>query len=495
MNLQRSLHQLLVNWIPGQVMPTAYDTAWVARLGEINSAMSNAALHWICNHQLPDGSWGAPEPMYYHDRVISTLAAMTALCRRGRRASDRKQIEMGLCALERIAGGATRGLMADPNGATAGFESIVPTLVAEAEQLGILEHQGDRILGRLSRLRAAKLARLNGRVINRFITLAFSAEMAGPDLLHLLDLDNLQEKNGSIAYNPSSTAYYALHIRPGDPAALKYLESVIHEDGGAPIAAPFDVYERAWVLWNIALTGSLNSQTLHLCQPHLKYLQAAWQSKKGAGFGTGYSIQDGDDTSLVCSVFHQFGLPVDLDAVFRYEEEQQFRCFDLEVNPSTSTNVHFLDIFHRLGFDRQHPAVQKILKFLHSTQVDGSYWFDKWHTSPYYTSAHAVIACVLYDPSLAESAVQWILNNQNEDGSWGYYAPTAEETAYALQALAIWRQHGGDVSRKVFRKGQVWLEDHMRPPYPALWIAKTLYYSEWVIQSEILSALLLCDQI
>ncbi|RPJ47493.1 MAG: cyclase, partial [Chloroflexi bacterium] len=207
MELQNELKRLLIEWQPGRVMKTCYDTAWVARLGDVDPQMSKAALSWICENQLPDGSWGAPAPMYYHDRVISTLAAMLALTRQGRRSQDRKQIELGRAALERIAGGATQGLMADPNGATVGFEMIVPTLIAEAEGLGILQHQGDRILGRLTRLRQAKMARLNGYRVSRNLTIAYSAEMAGPDCQFLFDLENLQEPNGSVAHSPSATAY------------------------------------------------------------------------------------------------------------------------------------------------------------------------------------------------------------------------------------------------------------------------------------------------
>ena len=489
-----ALINMLSGWKPGKVMQTAYDTAWVARLGGLDIAMSNRALNWICENQLPDGSWGAAKPLYYHDRVISTLAAMTALCRRGRRASDHQQVQKGLAALERISGGATHGLMADPHGATAGFEMIVPTLVSEAESLGILKRQGDRILGRLSKLRSAKLARLNGQVINRSITMAFSAEMAGPDHQHLLNLDDLQEENGSVAYNPSTTAYYATHACHGDPGAISYLQDVVDENGGAPIAAPFDVYERAWVLWNIALTGSLDPEVLAYCKPHLDYLENAWVSGRGVGFGTGYSIQDGDDTSLVAAVLHHFGRSIDLATIENYEEQDHFRCFHLEVNPSVSTNVHFLDVFRRLELPAHHPAVRKIIHYLHKTRIGDRFWFDKWHVSPYYTSAHVVIACSDYDHALAAQAIEWIVETQNEDGSWGFYLPSAEETAYALQALCSWNGNGGKGTKQCVQKGAEWLKDHMQPPYPALWIAKTLYYSEWVIRAEIISALIMADQ-
>src|SRR5689334_15382083 len=160
---------------PGHMGSTAYDTAWTARLGEIDWNLSSHALAWLAENQLHDGSWGALAPMYYHDRVLCTLAAMIALSYRGRRGQDRIQIENGKLALERIVSGATQGLQADPNGATVGFEMVAPTLAAEAEKLGIIKRQGDRILGRLSKQRAKKLSYLEGKMISRHVTMAFSS--------------------------------------------------------------------------------------------------------------------------------------------------------------------------------------------------------------------------------------------------------------------------------------------------------------------------------
>lgn len=494
MDLHSEMKRLLTNFQPGKVMRTAYDTAWVARLGDIDSEMSNAALRWISENQLPDGSWGAPAPLYYHDRVISTLAAMIALTWRGRRAHDRQQIERGLVALERIAGGATQGLMSDPNGATVGFEMIVPTLIAEAEKLKIIQNQGERILGRLKRLREAKMARLNGLRVNRNFTIAYSSEMAGADCQHLLDLDNLQEANGSVACSPSTTAYFASQVRPGDPAAMKYLRGVVAEDGGVPLAVPLDIYERGWVLWNLALTGELTGELRALCEPHLAAIEPVWRPGKGISFATGYSVTGGDESSLVNAVLTQFGRANDLDALYHYEDSDHFRCYDLETNPSISAHAHFLEAFRQSGVGGGHPSVQKILRFLHSSQEASGYWVDKWHISPYYTTAHIVIAAMDYDRALAASAIEWILNTRNPKGYWGYFMPTAEETAYALQALCAWVKSGGEVPRSVIRQGATWLEDHAEPPYPPFWISKTLYYSEWVVRSEIVSALLMAEQ-
>ena len=206
---------------PGHMGSTAYDTAWAARLGEIDWNLSSHALSWLSENQLPDGSWGAPAPMYYHDRVLCTLAAMIALSYQGRRIRDRARIEKGKLALERIVGGATQGLQSDPNGATVGFEMIAPTLATEAEKLGIIKHQGDRILGRLSKLRAKKLSYLHDNMISRNVTMAFSAEMVGLDGKNMLDIKNLQESNGSVGVSPSATAYFTTYVKQGDEASLR----------------------------------------------------------------------------------------------------------------------------------------------------------------------------------------------------------------------------------------------------------------------------------
>jgi len=490
-----SFETLLRTIGPGKMSNTAYDTAWIARLSAQDAIISNRSLMWICEHQLPDGSWGALRPFYYHDRVISTLAAMLALTHRGRRSHDRVQIERGLQALEWITAGATKGLMADPNGSTCGFEMIVPTLVAEAEALGIIKQQGDRILGRLARKRAAKLQAIHGKVINRELTIAFSAEMAGPDGQNTLDIDHLQEENGSVAHSPSATAYFAMSLRPGDPAAMQYLRSVVNEDGGAADVAPFDVFEPAWTLWNLALTGPLEGELLRLCQPHLDFLEKAWRPNNGIGHAAGYTPRDGDDTGLVYDVLTRFGRQPDLSAVLHYEGEKYFRCFAFEADPSISTQIHILGALRQAGLDNKHPTVQKVTHFLQETQMAAGYWFDKWHASPYYPTTHAIIICAGYARELVRYAVSWLLSAQNPDGSWGFYHPTAEETAYALQALLIWERTEGKVPRAQIQKGLAWLQAHgEETACTPLWIGKGLYCPEKVVQSAILSAWMMAEK-
>lgn len=489
MNLRDEVHDLLRKIGPGQMMTTAYDTAWVGRLIELGDPIGHRALDWLREHQLEDGSWGAAQPVYHHDRVICTLAAMNALARRGRPA-DRERLRHAESALEEH----IKGLHLDPAGETIGFEMIVPTLLREAKTLGAL-HRGELdVINALAPRRAAKLAMLPKKMISRYVTVAFSAEMAGPDGVSLLDVDNLQESDGSISYSPSATAFYALHVRPHDRAALEYLHRVAPE-GMAPNVSPFDVFEQAWCLWNLAITKSLDAEALKLCQPYLDFLQLAWETGVGIGFVANYAPKDGDDTSLVYEIFSLLNRKTDLEAVLHYEGAYHFRGFDLESTPPMSANVHALAALRQAGLRPENPPVAKIVNFLHKTRVEKAFWFDKWHSSPYYVTVHTIIACAGYENSLAAPAVAWILNQQKQDGSWGYYMPTAEETAYCLQALVKWMQAGFEVPTSAIKNGTQWLLDHMETPYPPLWLGKCLYGPQMVVRSAILSALMLVEQL
>lgn len=485
--------------VDNNISSTSYDTAWIARLKEAEPQLSNQALEWICENQLADGSWGASFPYYYHDRVICTLSAMIALTYRGRRHQDHIRIQHGLEALEQITAGATKGLRLDLSGATVGFEMIVPTLVAEAETLGIIKQQKDRILGKLAHLREIKMKKLAGIKISRHVTIAHSAEMTGKDKLELLDVENLLEKNGSVGNSPSATAHFALYVKPGEPNALNYLSELAQaRNGGAPTLSPIEIFERIWVLWNLSITNlyQRDQQILDLCNTHLDYLERHWIPGQGLGFSESFSLTDSDDTSVAYELLAKFGRKPELNAVLQYEEENWFRCFHYEANPSVDVNIHVLGALKQAGFDKDHPSVQKALKFILSMRQPDAYWFDKWNVSPYYTTAHFIILAKDYDDKPCQESVNWMLNTQNEDGSWGYYnKPTAEETAYCIQALAIWQKHSGDKSLSiVIERARGWLLAHCEPPYPPLWMDKSLYCPEILVKSSILSALVLAEE-
>ena len=490
-----TIDQLLSQTGTSQMSPSAYDVAWVARMNHISPELSNPALQWLAENQLDDGCWGSRSPAYYHDRVISTLSAMIALARRGRRSHDKIQIEKGLIALERITSNATKGLMADPNGATIGFEMIIPTLVGEAEQLGIIKQQGERILGRLQKLRRIKLEKMAGYKISRNVTMAFSAEMAGLDNQNLLDVDNLQESNGSVGHSPSATAYFAKYVREGDEKAINYLKKVVTPNGAAPNLFPFEVYEIAWVVWNLALTETAIDHKENYFGKFLDYLQSTWNPQKGIALSSGFTVPDGDNTCVTFDLLSRFGRKVDINGLLAFEQKENFSCYELEADLSSSVNIHALGALHSAGYPNNHPSIQKIIKFLKGRQTPDGYWFDKWHISPYYTTSHAIIVGSLYNADFVNKATNWILNTQRPDGSWGFYTPTAEETAYCVQALSIQKKHGKNISKDIIEKGAEWIKKNQEKPFELFWIGKGLYGGELIIRSVIISALALAEEI
>jgi len=338
-------------------------------------------------------------------------------------------------------------------------------------------------------LRAKKIQYLQNNMISRNVTMAFSAEMAGTDGKHMLDVENIQESNGSVGVSPSATAYFATYIKKGDEASLKYLRSIAKPDGGLPNVAPFDVFEIAWALWNLSFIPDLKKNGK--LKPHLDFLSNAWTPKRGIGFAAGYSVKDSDDTGLVYDTLLRFGIEKDLASVLLYEEKDHFRCFDLEANPSISANIHVLGALGQAGLDQNNSSVKKVVRFLHKAKGTNLFWVDKWHISPYYATAHAVIACAGLANHIVEESVEWLLKTQNADGSWGTYLKTAEETAYAIQALWIWNEKVARVPKGAMKKGARWLTENLDRPYPPLWIGKCLYSPNLVIRSAVISAMAL----
>lgn len=91
-------------------------------------------------------------------------------------------------------------------------------------------------------------------------------------------------------------------------------------------------------------------------------------------------------------------------------------------------------------------------------------------------------------------AADWLLREQHDDGSWGRWEGTAEETAYAVRTLLDLTDGGsawtGPAAHAVSR-GCAFLLDRgldtgQRPP---LWIGKELYGPAHLVRAALLGAL------
>ena len=485
MEIKNEISRIIKDIGPGHITPSAYDTAWVARLHHIDEELSQQALTWLRQNQLEDGSWGTSDYLYYHDRFVCTLSAVLALTERGLD-EDTERINKGVKALQTY----QDKLELDFTGETVGFEMIVPTLLAEAQKIGLMTDFGTEKINSMTLIRQMKLEKAPGNMIGRTTTMAYSSEMAGRDGKHILNTEDLAEANGSIGCSPSATAYYLLYINPKDQKAIDYLRRTML-DGAVPNVHPIDIFEATWSLWNLDLAGVDHA----LCQAPLDFLKASWQPGSGFASKNNYSVIDSDDSGLVFEVLTRFGEDVELDVIMKFEGEDYFYCFMHEKNPSLSANIHVLGALRHGKLEPSHPSVEKLIRFFTKVKQPEHFWIDKWHASPYYTTCHLILAAAGYCDTLVQDAIPWVLDTQNSDGSWGYYVPSTEETAYCLQALIEWKKAGHQVPTEAIMRGGAWLQQNKDKPFVNLWIGKALYTPKLVVQSSVVSALALVQDI
>lgn len=228
--LKAEITELIANLGEGKVRGVAYDTAWVARLAPRYPGCGfEGALEWLRRNQHPDGTWGGPL-VQYHDRFVSTLAAIVALREAGREPRDERRVKRGENALWKLVGRLGRD-----DSDTIGFPVISAALTREAAQLGLdVPLPPIRFAGAYRKKVQALLDSPDRDWCAS--TLSFSLE-ALRDALH--EGDAVLEDNGSVSSSPSATAGYLLSSPNGTAqVSLAYLQRIQQEDGSIPAVAP-----------------------------------------------------------------------------------------------------------------------------------------------------------------------------------------------------------------------------------------------------------------
>jgi halimadienyl-diphosphate synthase len=481
---------------------TAYDTAWLAALGDPadrRAARFPVALQWLIEHQHADGSWGGAV-RYEHDRVLSTLAALTALSARGRRARDRAGIEAGTRYLWRHG-----HLLRSEPVELVGFELLLPSLVQRAQAAGVAVPPH---LDVYREQRAEKLRLIPPELLySPRTTAVHSLEFLGAEV----DAGRLaaaQGANGSIGNSPAATAFFLGHHdeafgpRNG-PAAAAYLEECLRHTGGAtaPVLHPCETFELLWAAYHLYLGGVPAAELL---TPERRRLLR--QALAGGGVSlspTTFPIPDADDTAVALLLLHDLGEPVDPSALRSFAlPGGHFASFPHERHPSIGVNLHVLHALLRVpGYPEQETVVGRLVDYALEQQVAGLYWIDKWHISPYYATAHALGVFAELGPSLASRvapsagrALEWVRHTQRGDGSWGFYdQATLEETAYCLLALATQPGELSPADRQRCLAGLRYLDRSApadRTALPPLWVDKCLYVPPLVVQAAVEAAVL-----
>jgi halimadienyl-diphosphate synthase len=491
MNYVKEAQKIIKN-LDNRLAPSAYDSAWMARLrlGQSEEPLWPDLIEWLTQNQHPDGSWGS-EIAYYHDRIICTLAAAIALGQNG----HTPHAKQALRRAERYLWHHLHLLPRDP-WELVGFELILPTMLNEARAIGLDVPTHTCGYGEIQ---TAKLRMIPPDMLySPYISTVLSLEFLGPSG----DPGRLQQAltvNGSLGNSPAATAYYLTLCTDVDIEALRYLETVLERAGHAVPFYPFRTFELSWVLNNL-VQSAIPIQEF-AADDIWQELQAE-VALHGVGFDPSFRISDGDTTSACCRVLLEAGRSVDPQILAQFEDREKriFRTYQYERNPSITTNIHALDVLQRISdYPNQREAKEQVILMLLENRQYNMYWTDKWHASPYYATAHALIAFLKEGDYLAHACshtVDWILHTQREDGAWGFYEQsTIEETAYALTALLHYHRHE-PLDPEVLRRGAAYLARTHRgakSTYPPLWIAKSLFAPPDIIRSAVLAALILYE--
>jgi halimadienyl-diphosphate synthase len=490
MDYMREARELVGN-LRQRMGPSPYDIAWMARL-----RMSDGAprwpdlIDWLLDNQRGDGSWGGAI-VYYHERIICTLAALIALRQNG----FTRQAEESIKRAERYVWRHLHLLPRDPF-ELVGFELLLPMLLQEAQAAGLDVPTHTCGYGEIQ---TAKLRLIPPDLLySPRVSTIHSLEFLG----HTVDRDRLRPilgANGSLGNSPAATVFYVLH-NPGHERALAYLESIRRHDRHVIYLYPFHIFELVWTLKNLMFSGRPLAE--FTCAAVWDDLQSHL-SQTGIGLDPTFGITDGDITSVTAQLMRAGGHEFDPQILARFEDPQThiFRTYDYERNPSVGTNVHALEALHAMPeYPKRREVREQILVTLLDKRVYELYWVDKWHASPYYATTHAVVALLAEGHFLEHAyqpAIDWLLHTQNDDGSWGYFQTgTVEETAYALTALLHYARHHS-INADVLHRGAAYLARRHEGPasqYPELWIGKDLYVPYDVVRAAVLSALILYEE-
>ena len=494
------------------ISPSVYETGRLVSLAPWLTG-HRERVAFLLGAQNPDGGWGQAADGY---GLVPTLSAAEALLNTLLNAPsslagvDRASVQG---AVQRALGNLFATLRpgaVPPIPDLPAIEIIVPALVAA------LNHALDRLphttVSGLDAWRGSGRLPLppgmGDTLLSRIHSLLDAGYEVPNKLLHCLEAAGhkaagapgarLTLPEGTVGASPAATAAWLGAKEPADPdqAAVRYLESVVHQYGGpVPCALPLDIFERAQVIATLSRTG------LPLDVPDI--LRAALTGllgPSGAPGGRGLP-PDSDSTSILLFALSRLGAEPAVECLWPYELPTHFSTYHGERNASPSANGHILEVLATAG---QHPvttadqlrrydqAGRKITSWLLEQQQDDGSWQDKWHASPLYPTQCCTLALAhtTGDPAVARAlkrAVDWVLATQRADGSWGRWSGTAEETAYALQILLLTgTRNPTDAAAQAAARGHRFLRQRAGTVHDALWHDKDLYAPRAIIEAAVL---------
>jgi hypothetical protein len=308
----------------------------------------------------------------------------------------------------------------------------------------------------------------------------------------------IPDVEGLLGSSPAATAARAAAASQTSSVtaqAVADLDPVAQRYGGLfTEAAQIFAFERLWVAAALARAG-LPDATLPMIRRWVDQIYGPEGVRGAPGL-----MVDADDTAMAVLVASLVGRPYDPEPLDRFHNGSHYDCYIGEDTGSVTANAHALQalagyLLHHPEADVAYgPQADKLLDWLAGRQLPEGHWTDKWHASPYYATERCVTALAQRGGDHASTAVgaaaAWTADTQRDDGSWGVWGGTAEETAYAVKILlCVPAARREPWHTRALDRAETYLHTTSGPghQHPALWHDKTLYAPEAVIEAEVLA--------
>ncbi|KAK1378444.1 putative geranyllinalool synthase [Heracleum sosnowskyi] len=216
------------------VSPSAFDTAWLALIPDTKNTenpMFKCCVDWVLNNQEEAGFWGDDHNLIH--TLSSTLACILALATWN---VGPQTIELGKSY---VVTNAKKLLEVNHSQLPRWFTIVFPAMLKQAETVDVHLNLPPELKSLVSGFCFIR-EKVDDKNEHRSLKLLSCAEA----LLSACEMDELvivnnSSKDGSLFKSPSVSA--AAYMATGNPAFLKYLESVIHNfPWGVPSVYPVD---------------------------------------------------------------------------------------------------------------------------------------------------------------------------------------------------------------------------------------------------------------
>jgi squalene-hopene/tetraprenyl-beta-curcumene cyclase len=138
--------------------------------------------------------------------------------------------------------------------------------------------------------------------------------------------------------------------------------------------------------------------------------------------------------------------------------------------PSADVSARCICLLAQMGYDRNHPAMARGLRYLKNEQEEDGSWFGRWGNNYVYGTWSALCAFNAAgedsDAPYIRRAVEWLKARQRADGGWGedcasYWQHRRDEVKVSTPSQTSWALLGlmaaGEVDSEAVRRGLEYL--------------------------------------